>query len=337
MQEPATEALDPFEGMSDDELDAMLEEEAGAGAVAAPGVPDGFRSGFVALVGRPNAGKSTLLNACLGEKVAIATPVAQTTRRRMRGVVNRPDAQIVFVDTPGIHKPQDPLGGELNRSALAELGDVDVVALLIDATKPVGRGDAWVAARVASSAAVKILVLTKIDIAGPEAVTSQLAAARALMDFDDEIVVSSVAGFNVEGFCDLVARHLPPGPRWFPEGMRTDATEEQLVAEFVREKVLLRTREEVPHAVGVVCDALESKKGGTLITAHAIIYVERSSQKGIIIGKGGEMIKHIGTDARRDLERMFGCSVYLELEVRVKPGWRSDTREIERLGYAAGD
>lgn len=332
-------AFDPFEGMTDDELDAFIEsEEDGAGPAPLKGnEPEGFRSGFVALVGRPNAGKSTLLNACLGEKVAITSPVAQTTRRRMRGVLNREGCQIVFVDTPGLHKPQDSLGGELNRSALMELDDVDVIAMLIDATKPVGRGDAWVAERVKKSRAKKVLVLTKLDLARPDAVSRQLEEARRLMDFDDEIVVSSTDGFNVDGFCDLVASYLPEGPRWFPEGMTTDESDEMLVAEFVREKVLMRTEQEVPHAVGVVCDSIESKKGGRVLAIHATILVERDGQKGIIIGRGGSMVKHIGTDARRDLERVFGRQVFLDLEVKVSPDWRSDVREIHRMGYAADD
>ena len=383
------EAHDPFENLSDEELDALLEEgslgdmigvdeeddffdpqndaadgedstdlatpasefslmpgEATADEAASPAVefglaagdaPEGFRSGFVALVGRPNAGKSTLLNACLGEKVAITSPVAQTTRRRMRGILNRPGCQIVFVDTPGLHKPKDSLGSELNKSALAELSDVDVVALLIDATKPIGTGDKWVAERVANSPAKKILVLTKLDIARPDDVARQIEAARELVPFDDEIVVSATEGFNVDAFCDVVERFLPAGPQWFPAGMDTDATDESQVAEFIREKVLLRTREEVPHAVGVSCDELAFKKGGRVMTARATIYVEREGQKGIIIGKRGEMIKRIGTDARRDLQKLFGCTVFLDLEVRVKPDWRSDVREIRRLGYAADE
>lgn len=333
---------DPFDGMTDEELDALVAGSGDGdgspfGLNSGTDVPEGFRSGFVALVGRPNAGKSTLLNACLGEKVAITSPVAQTTRRRMRGVLNRDDCQIVFVDTPGLHKPQDSLGGELNRSALVELGDVDVVAFLIDATKPIGRGDAWVAERVRNSPAAKILVLTKIDAARPEQVGAQLEAAHALLDFDDEIVVSSVEGFNVDSFCALVASRLPEGPRWFPLGMKTDESDEMLVAEFVREKVLLLTREEVPHAVGVVTDEMRYKKGGSVLAIRATILVERDGQKGIIIGRRGSLIKKIGTAAREDLERIFGCRVFLELEVRVQPNWRSDVREIRRLGYAADE
>lgn len=325
--------FDPFEGMTDDELDAMV-SDLGSEPDGFAG-EDGFRSGFVALVGRPNAGKSTLMNACMGTKMAITSPVAQTTRRRMRGVVRREGVQIVFVDTPGLHKPHDSLGSELNKSALAELGDVDVLCFLIDASQPIGRGDAWVAERVAKSPAKRILVLTKADLASPERVLEQISAARELCEFDDVIVLSATERFNVDSLIDLVASYLPEGPKWFPDTMSTDASDDTIVAEFVREKLLMRTREEVPHSVGVICDSMERRRG--VLHVHAVIYVEREGQKGIIIGKKGEMLKHVGIDARRDLERIFGCKVFLELEVRVKPNWREDAREIRRLGYAADE
>ncbi len=290
-----------------------------------------FKSGFVALVGRPNAGKSTLVNACVGEKIAITSPVAQTTRRRMRGVVNTPTCQIVLVDTPGLHKPKDTLGDELNRSALGELGDVDVVAMLIDATKPVGTGDEWVARHVAAADAVKVLVLTKADKADQAMMQRQLEAASKLVPFDEVIVTSAVEGFNVDGFLSLVEKHLPEGPKWFPDDMRCDASDEMLVAEFVREKVLLNTKEEVPHSVGVICNDIEFKKN--VVTMDATIYVERESQKGIVVGKRGAMIKRIGVEARRDLERIFGSKVFLSLDVRVKRDWRRDAAQISRFGY----
>lgn len=296
-----------------------------------------FRSGFVALVGRPSVGKSTLLNACVGEKIAIASPVAQTTRRRLRAVVNTDDAQLVIVDTPGLHKPKDALGKELNRAALGELADVDAVAFLIDATRPVGSGDAWVARHVeASAAAFKLLVITKADLADPETVSAQLEAARALASFDDALVVSATEGFNVDAFVTLVSRHLPEGPRWFPEGMGTDASDEELVAEFIREKVLLNCRQEVPHAVAVRCDEIRWAPDGHG-SMRATILVERDSQKAIVIGKGGRMVKRIGMEARKDIEHLFASKVYLELEVRVQPGWRRDAGEIRRLGYEAGE
>lgn len=297
-----------------------------------------FTSGFVALVGRPSVGKSTLLNACMGEKVAITSPVAQTTRRRLRAVVNTDHSQLVIVDTPGLHKPKDALGKELNRVALGELADVDAVAFLIDATKPVGRGDAWVAKHVqASEATYKLLVVTKADIAKPEQVASQLEAARALADFDDELVISATEGFNVDAFIEMVSAHLPEGPQWFPEDMDIDATPEELVAEFVREKVLLNMRQEIPHSVGVICDDIAWSKGNHA-SVVATVLVERESQKGMVIGKGGRMIKRIGSEARRDIERLLGAKiVYLDLSVRVQPQWRRDANEIRRLGYQADE
>ena len=296
-----------------------------------------FRSGFVALVGRPNAGKSTLLNACMGEKVAITSPVAQTTRRRLRAVVNTQRSQLVIVDTPGLHKPQDALGGELNKSALGELADADVVAFLVDATKPVGTGDAWVARHVeGSGASYKLLVLTKADLAGPTQVAAQLEAARALCRLDDQIVVSAREGFNVDGFLSLVSAHLPEGPRWFPEGMDVDAEPEDLAAEFVREKLMLNLRQELPHSVGVLCEGIEPQGPG-LARVSCTVVVEREGQKGIVVGRGGAMIKQVGSQARRDIERLLGRKVFLDLTVRVRPRWRRDEREIRRLGYASED
>jgi GTP-binding protein Era len=295
-----------------------------------------FTSGFVALVGRANAGKSTLLNAALGQKVAITSPVAQTTRKRLRAVINTDSSQLVIVDTPGLHKPKDALGKELNRSALAELEDVDAVAMLVDATKPVGTGDEWVAGHVRACAApYKLLVLTKADLSGPEQMASQLEAARALLDWDDELVVSAKTGFNVDSFVELVSRHLPEGPRWFPEDMSCDVTNEELVAEFVREKAFLNLRQEIPHSVGVICDSIEYARDHASV--EATIIVEREGQKGIVIGHGGRMIKKIGTEARRDIERLLGRRVYLDLSVRVQPAWRRDQNEIRRLGYDAGE
>lgn len=303
---------------------------------AAKSGPEEVRSGFVALVGRPNAGKSTLTNAVVGSKVAITSDTPQTTRHRLRAVLDSDDAQLVLVDTPGLHKPHDALGEELNRSALKSLEDVDVVAMLVDATARIGGGDEWVAQHVASARGKKVLVITKADIASAESVERQMTAARALVDWDDVVVLSAVEGFNVDGFVAAVTRYLPMGPRWFPRDMPTDQPLSVMIAEFIREKVLRSTHDEVPHAVGVgVEEFTEDPKTG-FWRIWAVVYVERDSQKGIIIGKGGEMIKRIGTEARADLERLLGGPGHLELTVKVKKDWRRDASQIRRFGYGEG-
>lgn len=294
------------------------------------------KSGFVALVGRPNAGKSTLVNAVVGEKVAIVSDRPQTTRHRLRAILDREDAQVVFVDTPGLHKPIDALGEELNRSALMALSDVDVACLIIDASNKVGRGDEWVAKHVAKAKAKRVLVMTKADLVSQEAVMAQLVAARKFGTFDAEIVVSAKDSFNVDGFIDEIVGLLPVGPRYFPRDMATDQPLEVMIAEFIREKVLLGTHDEVPHAVGVAVDEFKYNEVRDITAVHAVVYVERDSQKGIIVGKGGEMIKQIGTQARVDLERLLGGRVFLELNVKVKKDWRRDASQIKRFGYGEG-
>lgn len=301
--------------------------------------PDGYEtvsSGFVALVGRPNAGKSTLVNALVGTKVAITSDTPQTTRHRLRAVIDREDAQIVLVDTPGLHKPVDALGEEVNRSSVLAAADVDVIALVIDASAPVGSGDAWVAERVARGSRAVVLVLTKADLADEETVARQLARARELVTPVAEVVLSAVTGFNLDAFVAAVLPLLPSGPRFFPRDMTTDQPLQVMLAELVREKVLRMTRDEVPHAVGVALEELEYDEARDLSTVRATVYVERDSQKGIIIGKGGEMIRAIGTEARGDIERLLGTRVHLDLRVKVKKDWRRDSAQIRRFGYGEG-
>ena len=293
-------------------------------------------SGFVALVGRPNAGKSTLTNAIVGSKVAITSDTPQTTRHRIRAILDREDAQLVIVDTPGLHKPQDALGEELNRAALQALADVDVVAFLVDASQQFGRGDEWVAGHVAKAHAKRVLVLTKADLATQTKIEEQIAAASKFVAFDDVIAVSALDGFNVDGFVDTTVKYLPQGPRWFPRDMPSDQSIEVMIAEFIREKILRSTHDEVPHAVGVVLDDMTYNDRKDMYTITAIIYVERDSQKGIIIGKGAEKLKAIGTEARVDLERLLAGKVFLNLSVKVKKDWRRDASQIRRFGYGEG-
>jgi GTP-binding protein Era len=293
-------------------------------------------SGFVALVGRPNAGKSTLANALVGCKVAIVSDKPQTTRHRLRAIVDTDDAQIVLVDTPGLHKPQDALGEELNRSALLALRDVDVVAMVVDLSQPVGGGDRWVATHVAATDAKRVLVLTKADLPDRRPIEERISDAAGLLPFDDVVVLSAKEGFNLEGFTAVVGALLPMGPRFFPEGMTSDQPEEVLISELIREKVLCLTRDEVPHSVGLVVDDIRYDEGNKTTTVSATVFVERKSQQGIVVGSGGSLIKRIGTEARKDLETLLGTKVYLDLAVRVKKDWRSDGAMIERFGYGEG-
>lgn len=235
-----------------------------------------------------------------------------------------------------MHKPHDALGEELNVSASKALEDVDVVAMLIDASKPVGRGDEWVADQVRTSKAKKICVLSKTDLANDDQISRQREAAEALCDWDAMVGLSSVSGRNVEAFIEEVAYFLPEGPAWFPPDMETDQPLEVMIAEFIREKVLRNFDDEVPHAIGVKTEEFSYDRKADLYRIYAIVYVERESQKGIIIGKKGAAIKRIGTEARLDLEQLLGCRVFLDLRVKVKKNWRRDATQIRRFGYGEG-
>jgi GTP-binding protein Era len=278
-----------------------------------------FRSGFVSLVGRPNVGKSTLLNRILGHKVAIVSDKPQTTRHRIQGVLNRPDAQVVFVDTPGIHKPRTPLGERLNVAAESAIGDVDVVVLVLDATQPLGRGDRWVAERVPADA---VVVVNKVDIAKPAEVLEQLRAAAEL-DLAEYFPVSARTGDGVDELVEHVVGRLPPGPRYFPEGMVTDVPEALWVAELVREQLLAVAREELPHSIATRVTEWD----WPLIRCE--ILVERESQKGIVIGHRGEVLKRVGAAVRSQLPE----GAYLELHVKVDKDWQRRPAALDRLGY----
>lgn len=317
------------------DLDAYFKEHPMGDETLSPQAKEGFRSGFVALVGRPNSGKSTLTNAVVGSHVAITSKVAQTTRRRVRGVLTEEDFQLVLVDTPGLHKPKDVLGEELNKCAIASFDDVDAIAMLIDASKPVGTGDRWVASQLASSSCPLICVLTKKDLVNDEQLASQVQAASELADWDALVCLSSKTRYNVSAFVEECARLLPEGPMWFPVSMQSDVDDEQIVAETVREKVLRTFRDEVPHSIGVQTDFLEYDSDRHLYRIEATIYTERDSQKAMLIGKGGHAVKSIGTMAREDLEEAFGARVHLGLSVKARPGWRSDQAQLERFGYTS--
>jgi GTPase len=278
-----------------------------------------MRSGFVTLVGRPNVGKSTLLNRILGTKVSITSDKPQTTRNRIMGVLTRPDVQIVFVDTPGIHKPRTLLGERLNDTAQATIGDVDVVCFVLDATQPMGRGDQWVAGLVPTDG---VCVLNKVDAASPDTIAAQLTAAGAL-DLEAYFPVSAKTGDGVDALVDHLVERMPEGPQYFPDDMVTDVPEAFMVAELVREQLLARTREEVPHSIATRVTEWEWPY------IRCEILVERDSQKGIVIGRKGQILKDVGIAVREQLPG----GAYLELMVKVDKDWQRRPRALERLGY----
>jgi len=293
-----------------------------------------LRSGFVAVVGRPNVGKSTLVNRLVGQKVSITSPRPQTTRGPVRGVRNGPGYQAVFIDTPGSQKPRDTLRARMQQQVLNSLKESDVILFLLDAeqaAEKIGKGDRYVANLVAKSGTPKIAVINKVDLLGRETdALPVVEEVQKLAEWEDVFLLSATTGRNVERLMETVAGLLPPGPRYFPEDTVTDYPESLILAEYIREKALGVLREEVPHAVAVEIEEVQRKDHVTVV--YAVIHVERATQRMIVLGKGGATIKRIGTEARRDVERLLGTRIYLDLKVRVTPGWRSDPKFLERLG-----
>ncbi len=295
---------------------------------------NGFRSGFVAVVGRPNVGKSTLVNRLVGQKVSITSPRPQTTRGPIRGVRDGPGYQVIFVDTPGSQKPRDALRSRMQQQVLDSLSESDAIAFLLDAAQAmdgIGTGDRFVARLVTESGTPAIACVNKVDLLRTRTeVLPIIEAASELGDWREVFPISARSGSNVEPLMEAVIELMPPGPRYFPEGMVTDHPESLVLAEYVREKALGVLREEVPHAVAVEIEEVEPKENVTVV--YATIHVERPTQRMIVLGKGGRTIKQIGTEARRDVERLLGTRIYLDLKVKVSPGWRSDRKFLERLG-----
>ncbi|MBI5843903.1 MAG: GTPase Era [Deltaproteobacteria bacterium] len=292
-----------------------------------------FKSGFVAIAGAPNVGKSTLLNRILGEKVSITSDKPQTTRNRVQGVLHLENAQMVFLDTPGIHPAKNPLNRYMVDVASATLTDADVVLWVVDASKPNPESEEMVLSRVKSRTKPVVLALNKIDLVEKEILLPMLDTWNKVMDFTALVPVSARTGSQVEKLVKCMAELLPEGPPYFPEDALTDMTERFLAAELVREKVFRLTGQEIPYTCAVTVENfLESEDDG-MVRIHAVIHVEKDSQKGIIIGKAGAMLKKIGTLARKDLERMMGVKIYLELFVRVEKNWTTDPKALRRLGY----
>ncbi|MEO7703191.1 MAG: GTPase Era [Thermoflexales bacterium] len=289
------------------------------------------RSGYVAVVGRPNVGKSTLVNALVGRKVAIVSPKPQTTRRRILGVLSRPDAQILFLDTPGIHQPREALNRFMMREAEAALGDCDAILFVVDVSEALGPADKHVMARITESRQPKFLALNKADRLDPRYVVEHVRQYQELFGGEvSTMLTSGTRGDNLDKLLDMMVAVLPEGPEYYPSDQHTDQTQHIMAAEYIREQALIHLNEEVPHAVACVVDEWEPRKKGGLYVV-ATIYVERDSQKGILIGKGGAMLKKIGAGARKSIEEDTGSRVFLELWVKVRDSWRHDETWVDRL------
>ena len=293
-----------------------------------------MKSGLVALVGRPNVGKSTLLNALLGQKLAIVSDKPQTTRSAVRGVLHRPEGQIVLVDTPGLHKPRTLLGQRLNDLVRGTLSEVDLVLQLVDAAAGVGAGDRFLAAELAKVPTPKLGVVNKMDAASRAKVAAALQATADLADFAEVVPVSARDGTQLDLLVELILGHLPEGRPLYPEGHTSDEPEQHLVAELIREKALAVVRDELPHSVAVLVEEMgPDPEREDLLVIRAFLFVERASQKPIVVGKGGSVLRDIGTRARAELEALFGTRVYLDLRVKVAKEWQRDPRQLSRLGF----
>ncbi len=289
------------------------------------------RSGFISVVGRPNVGKSTLVNALVGEKVAITSPRPQTTRNTIRGVATNGDVQLVLVDTPGLHKPRNVLGERLNKLVYGSIAEADAVLFVLDAEQPIGPGDRLIAERLTESGAPVVVVVNKIDRASNEEVLAQLVRAGE-WNFSAYVPISALKGDGLEPLRDELEGLMAEGPFFFPPDMHSDQPDRLLAAELVREKYLSRLREELPHSLAVVVDDIEERDNGVLYIP-ASVYIERPSQKGMVIGKGGELIKAVGAEARAELELLFGVPVFLDLRVKVEKDWQRKEDTLNRMGF----
>jgi len=291
---------------------------------------ENLRAGFVTLVGRPNCGKSTLLNQLVGEKISIVTNKPQTTRHVIRGIVTRPEGQLVLLDTPGVHKPLHRMNSLMMKSVRDAMSEVDVIALMVDASQPFGKGDRFVLDLVASIKVQKILILNKIDRVRKPDLLPLIDQYSKLAQFDEIVPIAALTGENVEVLMTVLFKLLPEGPPYYPEDQLSDRQERSIAAEIIREKLIERTEDELPYSTAVSIDRFE--EGETLCRIFATVHVERETQKGIVIGKRGHLLKEAGIAARQDLERLLGRQVHLEMRVRVTAGWRDDEARLKDLG-----
>ena len=295
-----------------------------------------FKSGFVAIVGRPNVGKSTFMNYVLGQKIAIMSDKAQTTRNKIQGVYTKDDAQIVFLDTPGIHKPKHELGEFMVKSAYSALKEVDAVLFMVNVSEKRGPGDDFIIEKLKGIKTPIFLVLNKIDLVTPEVLLERVESYKDALDFAGVFPISVLQGNNVNELMEGLINALPEGPQYYPADQITDHPEYFVVSELIREKILQLTQEEIPHSVAVTVDKMQ-KDEFDKVHVYANIIVERKSQKGIIIGKGGRLLKEIGTRARHDIEQLLGNKVYLELWVKVEKDWRKRKSNLQEYGYRDTD
>jgi len=291
-----------------------------------------FKSGFIGIIGRPNAGKSTLFNAIIGDKISIMTHKPQTTRNKITGIKNYPDAQLIFLDTPGMHKPKTPLNRAMVRTTREAIGSVDVLLMMIEAQTDVQPHDLFLIESLNETKAPVLLVINKIDLIEKKFLLPLMDKFRKLYDFRDIVPISALHGNGVEELLTIVKEMLPEGPKYYPDDIVTDATERFIASEFIREKITLHTKQELPYSAAVEIDLFKEDEARNLIRITATINVEKDSQKAIMIGKKGAMLKKIGTQARLDMENLFGAKVYLELFVRVRKEWTASERMLEEFG-----
>lgn len=294
----------------------------------------GYKSGFISIIGRPNVGKSTFLNRVIGQKIAIMSDKPQTTRNKVQGVLTSTDSQMIFIDTPGIHKPKHKLGDFMLKVAKNTLREVDVILFMVNAEQKLGKGDEFILEMLAGNSTPVFLVINKIDQIHPDELLGIIESYKERYEFAEIIPISALEGNNVESLLDTLSKYLPEGPQYYPADQVTDHPERFIISELIREKVLHLTREEIPHSIAVVIDKIRrDEENNDKIHVSATIMVERDSQKGIVIGKRGALLKEVGTRARKDIEMLLGSKVYLELWVKVQKDWRNKSTHLRDFGF----
>lgn len=292
-----------------------------------------FKSGFISIIGRPNVGKSTFLNHVVGQKIAIMSDKPQTTRNKVQGVVTTEDSQMIYIDTPGIHKPKHRLGDFMVKVAKNTLSEVDIILFMVNATEKIGPGDRFIIDLLENTKKPVFLVINKIDLVHPDELLEIIVTYQSEYQFAEVVPISALNGNNTENLLSTLKKYLPEGPKYYPEDQVTDHPERFIISEFIREKVLHATREEIPHSVAVAIEKIERDEERDMINVMATIIVERDSQKGIVIGKQGSVLKKVGTEARKDIERLLGSKVFLELWVKVKKDWRNRPTNLKEFGF----